>query len=64
MPELLACPDCPLCGHPPEFILTGNVQAFCSNAAREAMCWNPSRTAAENRRGLVETQWKVGRTDG
>ena len=47
--QQLACPDCPLCGHPPAFVLHGNQQAFCGTLDCAAMCWNPSRTAAENR---------------
>ncbi len=47
-PPLLACPDCPLCGDPPFMTLAGEVQAFCGNEACEVMCWNPSKTRAEN----------------
>ncbi len=59
-----ACPNCPLCGHPPAFVLVGNVQAFCGNDDCEAMCWNPSLTAAENRRHAVRVESKQGETDG
>lgn len=57
MTKLYACPDCPLCGHPPRFVLVGGVQAFCANDACEAMCWNPSLTAADNRRDAGITEW-------
>ena len=51
----LACPDCPLCGHPPAFILAGAVQAFCSTVECRVMCWNPSKTRAEN----LASPWEV-----
>lgn len=44
----LACPDCPLCGHPPAFVLVGGVQAFCRNDECGCVCWNPSLTQREN----------------
>lgn len=59
----LKSPDCPLCGHPPAFVLAGEVQAFCGNETCEAMCWNPSETAAENLRGLKERQTDAGHQD-
>jgi hypothetical protein len=55
--EILASPDCPVCGHPPAFVLVGAVQAFCANDACHVICWNPSLTPAENLadRGEVES---------
>lgn len=46
----LLCPDCPVCGHPPAFVLVGAVQAFCGNGACAALMWNPSKTQADNLR--------------
>lgn len=56
-PSGLACPDCPLCGHPPAFILRGCVQAFCGNDDCKAMCWNPSCTQAENLADQERMEW-------
>ncbi len=50
----LRCPDCPICGHPPFFVLHGCVQAFCGNEDCAVMCWNPSRTQAENLADVTE----------
>lgn len=47
IPKLL-CPNCPLCGHPPEFVLAGAVQAFCGNDACDLILWNPSETLDDN----------------
>jgi hypothetical protein len=44
----LACPDCPVCGHPPAFVLDGGQQAFCGNDACVALMWNPSKSRADN----------------
>jgi hypothetical protein len=56
--EPRACPDCPLCGHPPGLVLVGDVQAFCGNDACRVMCWNPSRTRAENLDDIGECTWE------
>lgn len=42
-------PDCPVCGHPPAFLL-GN-QAFCGNDDCTCLSWNPTITPAENLAG-------------
>ncbi len=39
-------PDCPLCGHPPEFLL--NWMAFCGNQDCDALSWNLTITPAQN----------------
>lgn len=49
----LLCPDCPLCGHPPLVVLAGSIQAFCGNDDCEALCWDPSKTRAENVRNVT-----------
>lgn len=53
---LLACPACPVCGHPPAFVLAGAVQAFCTNDDCEIVLWNPSETQAVN---LEDLSWSV-----
>jgi len=45
----LACPDCPVCGHPPAFVV-GATQAFCDNDDCTALMWNPSKSRADNMR--------------
>lgn len=40
------CPDCPMCGQPPQIQLTD--QAFCGNDECRVFMWIPSRTQAEN----------------
>lgn len=56
----LACPDCPLCGHPPAFVLVGDVQAWCGNGACEAWTWNPSKTQAENVADIGRVSFREG----
>lgn len=40
-------PDCPLCGHPPMFVVGGS-QAFCGNDNCRCLNWDMSKTPAEN----------------
>lgn len=43
---MTACPDCPMCGHPPRFIMSS--QGFCGTDDCLVMAWNINRTRAEN----------------
>lgn len=45
---LILCPNCPLCGQPPKFVLAGAVQAFCGNDTCDLILWNPSETLDDN----------------
>lgn len=51
---VVACPDCPICGHPPHMMLTD--QAFCSNDDCRALMWNPSITPAENMKSIQQLE--------
>jgi len=46
--ETSACPDCPVCGHPPLMAL--GETAFCGNERCAALSWSLDRTPAENLR--------------
>lgn len=45
--ELLACPDCPMCGNAPHLIISP-IQAACGTNGCPALLWNPSRTREQN----------------
>lgn len=51
--ETAKCPDCPLCGHPPQLVV-GSAQAFCGNDECRALLWDPTSTPAENRADMGE----------
>ncbi len=48
-------PDCPLCGHPPMFVVGGR-QAFCGNDDCRALGWDMDATPAENRANAGEIE--------
>lgn len=60
----MLCPNCPLCGHPPEFILAGAVQAFCGFDGCEVMCWNPSETLDVNLLSVESLRDAIEQEDG
>ena len=53
-------PDCPLCSHPPKFIV-GITQAFCGNDACSLLCWDPTLTLDENLLHAGVARWEPTR---
>ena len=47
-------PDCPECGNPGTVMLRGSSQAFCHTNGCPVLCWDMSRTPAENRAAAAE----------
>ena len=51
MAEILT-PDCPWCGQPPYMVMGGGTQAFCGTDDCNCLTWDPSKSAAANRRNV------------
>ena len=45
-------PHCPWCGQPPYMVMGGGTQAFCGTDDCNCLTWDPSKSAAENRRNV------------
>jgi len=52
MAEILT-PDCPWCGEQPFMVMGGGTQAFCGTETCPCLTWDPSKSAAENRRNAT-----------